>query len=79
MFGSKFGKILKGLPFFRMFCKGKNVYPDIKVALCCIVKMENEYLRFFVEYYKNLHFDKIFIYDNNDVGGENLEEVIGVI
>ena len=77
MFGSKFGKILKGLPFFRMFCKGKNVYPDIKVALCCIVKMENEYLRFFVEYYKNLHFDKIFIYDNNDVGGENLEEVIG--
>ncbi len=38
--------------------------------------MENDYIRFFVEYYKNLHFDKIFIYDNNDIDGEKFEDVI---
>ncbi len=46
------------------------------IALCCIAKMENDYIRFFVEYYKNLHFDKIFIYDNNDIDGEKFEDVI---
>jgi hypothetical protein len=39
--------------------------------------MENEYIRFYVEYYKNLHFDKILIYDNNNPDGERFEEVIG--
>lgn len=48
-----------------------------KIALCCIAKMENDYIRFFVEYYKTLHFDKIIVYDNNDIDGESLEDVIG--
>ena len=48
-----------------------------KIALCCIAKLENDYIRFFVEYYKNLHFDKIFIYDNNDPDDERIEDVIG--
>ena len=47
-----------------------------KIALCCIAKMENDYIRFFVEYYKNLHFDKIFIYDNNDSEGERFDEIL---
>lgn len=47
-----------------------------KIALCCIAKMENEYIRFFVEYYKSLHFDKILLYDNNDPDGEHFEEII---
>lgn len=48
-----------------------------KVALCCIGKMENNYIREYVEYYKALGFDTIFIYDNNDVDGEHFEDVIG--
>lgn len=48
-----------------------------KIALCCIAKMENDYIRFFVEYYRALHFDTIFIYDNNDPDGERFEDVIG--
>lgn len=48
-----------------------------KIALCCIAKLENEYIRLFVEYYKNLHFDKIYLYDNNDLDGERFEKVIG--
>lgn len=47
-----------------------------KIALCCIGKMENEYILEYVKYYKSLNFDKIFIYDNNDVDGERFEEVI---
>lgn len=47
------------------------------VALCCIAKMENDYLRFFVEYYQHLHVDKIFLYDNNDPDGERFDAVIG--
>ena len=38
--------------------------------------MENDYIRFFVEYYQRLHFDKVIIYDNNDPDGEKFEDVI---
>ena len=48
-----------------------------QVALCCIAKMENAYIRFFVEYYARLGFDKMFVYDNNDENGESFHEVIG--
>lgn len=48
-----------------------------KIALCCIAKLENDYIRYFVEYYKNLHFDKIYLYDNNNPDSERFEEVIG--
>ena len=61
-------------PFIRRATKYNHTG---EIALCCIAKLENEYIRFFVEYYKNLKFDKIFIYDNNDPDGERFEEVIG--
>lgn len=48
----------------------------MNIALCCIVKNENRYIREFVEHYANLGFSHMFIYDNNDVNGEWLEEVI---
>lgn len=47
-----------------------------RIALCCIAKMENEYIREFVEYYLALGFDHIYIYDNNDVNGEVFSDVI---
>ena len=47
-----------------------------KVLLCCIAKMENNYIREFVEYYKRIGFDNICLYDNNDVNGEHFEAVI---
>lgn len=49
----------------------------MKVALCCVGKLENDYALEFVEHYKNLGFDKIFIYDNNDLDGEDFNDVIG--
>lgn len=48
-----------------------------KTLLCCIVKQENLYLRDFVEYYKNIGFTNILLYDNNDLEGEYPQQVIG--
>lgn len=47
-----------------------------KVCLCAIGKMENHYLREWVQHYKELNFDAIYLYDNNDVDGEHFEDVI---
>ena len=49
---------------------------DIKICLCTPVKKENRYLNEFIDHYKSYNVDKIFLYDNNDVSGEYLEEVI---
>lgn len=47
-----------------------------KVALCCIAKMENDYIREFVDYYQKLGFDKLYLYDNNNLEGERFEELL---
>ena len=49
---------------------------DVKVALCSIAKNENLYIREFIEHYKKIGYNKIFIYDNNEKNGENLGDVI---
>ena len=54
-----------------------NKNPDnLKVCLCVICKEENLYIKEFVETHKQLGFNHIFIYDNNDVNGEKVEDVI---
>ena len=49
---------------------------EIKVCVCTIGKIENRYIREFVEHYKNYNVDKIFLYDNNNIDGERFEEII---
>ena len=48
-----------------------------RVLLCGIGKLENNYIREWVEYHKNLGFNNIVLYDNNDIDGEHFEDVIG--
>ena len=48
----------------------------MKVALCCIGKNENRYIREYVDHYRTVGVDKIFLFDNNDPDGERFEEVI---
>ena len=75
---SKYFKISKYIISFLCiisFTFSLNKY-NIKVAIATMVKMENHYIKEWVEYYKRLGFKKIFIYDNNDINGEKLENVI---
>ena len=58
--------------FFSFFLFIRN----IKVCICTYGKKENLYIREFVEHYKNYSVDKIFLYDNNEIGGEHFEDVI---
>lgn len=48
----------------------------MEIALCAIAKNENKYIKEWVEYYKNIGVDKIFLYDNNDIDGECFEDII---
>lgn len=65
-----------GCSWYVKYDKTKFINAIIKTALCCIIKSENRYIREFVEHYKKIGFDHIFIYDNNDYDGENPEDVI---
>lgn len=60
--------------------KSKIVKPliknPLKIALCAIAKNENLYIKEWVEYYKNIGIDRIFLYDNNEINGERFEDVI---
>ncbi len=47
-----------------------------KVALIATIKMENIYLREFIEHYKSLEVNNIILIDNNNEDGERFEEVI---
>ena len=46
------------------------------ICLCVIGKEENAYIKEFVNHYKTLGFDHIYLYDNNELNGEKFEDVI---
>lgn len=56
--------------------KRNNSSKGIKVCLCIMGKQENLYAREYVNYYKNLGYNHIFLYDNNDLNGEKFEDVL---
>jgi hypothetical protein len=39
---------------------------NIKPVICCIAKLEHNYIREFVKYHLSIGFDMIYIYDNED-------------
>ena len=67
------------IPFFfiKLFLS-KNIINEYKAKLCiCTIgKEENKYIKEFVNHYKALGVDKIFLYDNNDINGENFENIL---
>ena len=46
------------------------------IALCCIGRRENRYAREFIEHYRRLGFDHVFLCDNNRDGEERFEDVL---
>ena len=49
----------------------------MKILLCCIGRLENAYIKEFVEYYKILGVTNICLFDNNYDGEEDFNDVIG--
>ena len=43
------------------------------ICICTVAKCENRYINEFIEYYKKNGIDKIYLYDNNDLNGENFD------
>ena len=64
--------ILIQIIFFLLLKKIKK----IKTALCVIAKKENKYIKEFIDHYKNLGFNKVFLYDNNDIEDENFDTIL---
>ena len=50
--------------------KGKT-----KVAICSLVRKENKYIKYFIEFYKKLGYDHFYFYDHNDEGDESIDDV----
>lgn len=48
----------------------------MKVAVCCIGRLENLYIREYCEHYQNIGVDTIFLFDNNYDEEEHFEDVI---
>ena len=46
---------------------------NIKICLCTIDKNENSYIKEFVVYYKELGYNYIYLYDNNNIDDEKFE------
>lgn len=73
--------IIKSLIFFNLLIYiiksfiNKKI-KTIKVCLCSIGKNENLYVKEFINHYKELGYNHIFIYDNNDINGERFSDVL---
>ena len=53
-----------------------NNSKDLSVAICVIAKEENLYIKEFINHYKKLGVKKIFLYDNNELNGENFNDIL---
>ena len=57
--------------------ESKIISPRRKgVCICSIGKNENLYVKEFIDYYLLSGVKKIIIYDNNDIDGENIKDII---
>ena len=68
--------ILILLILFKISIFKKYKVNNIKVCLCVIGKKENLYVKEFISHYKRIGYDKIFLYDNNDINDEKFEDII---
>ena len=76
-FTAKDGKTIRPSNYNDYIIKNYN-HKTKGVCLCTIGKKENLYAREFIEYYKQLGFDKIIIFDNNNLEDEKIEDVLQV-
>ena len=56
--------------------KINSIENKTKVCLCAIGKKENLYIKEFINHYKQLGYNHIYLYDNNDENDERFEDII---
>ena len=64
------------LNFFIIFIIYFTTKKPLRLAICTMARKENLYIKEYVDYYLNLGFDHIFIFDDNELGVENISDVI---
>ena len=69
-------KKLATIILFIILCTKFYLNKKVRIAIVAIGKLENHYIKEWVEHYYNLGVDKIFLYDNNDINGEKFEDEI---
>lgn len=62
---------------FNIFFQSINTANKQFICLCVIGKKENLYVKEFINHYKKLGYNHIFIYDNNDVNDERFSDILG--
>ena len=65
---NKYHKIFKRSKYSHIKIKKAN---ETKICVCTLGKNENKYIKEFINHYKGLGVDKIFLYDNNNIGDGN--------
>ena len=73
----KFKYIYLFLIVFNFFFQSINTTNKQFICLCVIGKKENLYVKEFINHYKKLGYNHIFIYDNNDVNDERFSDILG--
>ena len=77
---AKIGSIFAGMLWrFWMLCIDGAGDSSIhkSIVICAIAKNEEAYLREWIDYHLRLGFEKIYLYDNNDVESPALEDLLG--
>ena len=63
--------------FIKLFLSTHKINESkAKICICTLGKEENKYIKEFANHYRALGVDKVFLYDNNDINGENFEEIL---
>ena len=47
----------------------------MNIVICAIAKLENNYIYDWAKYHLDIGVNHIFIYDNNEIDGERIEDV----
>ena len=69
-------KIIIIIIYLTYFLISLKTFNNIRVCICTIGKKENLYAKEFVEYYKKMGINKIFIYDNNEKNDEKFDIIL---
>ena len=52
-----------------------NIRSNTTVGMCTLVKKENRYIKYFIEFYKKIGYNNFYFYENNEIEDESLYDL----